>query len=93
MNDHSYSEAERLAIYRAIYERRDMRHFNDAPVAGEVVDRILKAACAAGGCLLIVDSIAQLNDTEKIESAAAEQLQHQQQTRSKASTATSSSSA
>lgn len=42
-----FSDAERGAVYRAIYERRDMRHFRRAPVAGDVLERLLNAAHAA----------------------------------------------
>ncbi|MCE6982752.1 5,6-dimethylbenzimidazole synthase, partial [Pseudomonas frederiksbergensis] len=28
MNEHAFTEAERAAVYRAIGERRDMRHFS-----------------------------------------------------------------
>jgi 5,6-dimethylbenzimidazole synthase len=44
MSQHRYSEAERAAVYRAIYERRDMRHFLPDPVDPEVLTRLLDAA-------------------------------------------------
>ncbi|MDH1630382.1 5,6-dimethylbenzimidazole synthase [Pseudomonas mosselii] len=44
MSRHAYSEAERQAIYRAIGERRDMRHFAGGEVAPEVLGRLLAAA-------------------------------------------------
>ncbi len=44
MSDHAYSDAERAAIYRAIAERRDMRHFSAGTVAPEVLARLLEAA-------------------------------------------------
>ncbi|MDG9883054.1 5,6-dimethylbenzimidazole synthase [Pseudomonas putida CSV86] len=44
MNEHTYSEAERAAIYRAIGERRDMRHFSGGEVAPELLARLLEAA-------------------------------------------------
>lgn len=44
MNDHAYSDAERAAIYRAIGERRDMRHFAGGQVAPELLGRLLAAA-------------------------------------------------
>lgn len=44
MNDHCFTEAERLAVYRAIAERRDMRHFSGGSVAPEVMARLLRAA-------------------------------------------------
>jgi 5,6-dimethylbenzimidazole synthase len=42
--DLSFSPAEREAVYRAIFERRDMRHFTGGPVAPEVMRRLLTAA-------------------------------------------------
>lgn len=42
--DHRYSEAERNAIYRAIAERRDMRHFLPDPVDPAILKRLLAAA-------------------------------------------------
>ena len=39
-----FTEAERAAVYRAIYERRDMRHFAGGKVADEVLLRLLRAA-------------------------------------------------
>ncbi len=39
-----FSESERAAVYRAIYERRDMRHFVPGPVDPEVLRRLLDAA-------------------------------------------------
>lgn len=44
MHDFSYSQHEKEAIYRVIAERRDMRHFLPAPVAPDVLARILQAA-------------------------------------------------
>lgn len=44
MSEHAFSEAERLALYRAIAERRDMRHFVGGQVAPEVMARLLQAA-------------------------------------------------
>lgn len=41
---HRYSDAERAAIYRAISERRDMRHFRSDPVDSAVLSRLLEAA-------------------------------------------------
>lgn len=43
--DCSFSEEERRGVYRAIYERRDVRsHFLPEPVPNEVLGRILDAA-------------------------------------------------
>ncbi len=39
-----FTEAERAAVYRAIYERRDMRHFAGGTVAEDVLLRLLRAA-------------------------------------------------
>ncbi|ANC04563.1 MULTISPECIES: 5,6-dimethylbenzimidazole synthase [Pseudomonas] len=44
MNEHAFSEAERAAVYRAIGERRDMRHFIGGDVAPELLARLLAAA-------------------------------------------------
>ena len=45
MNDtHRYHDAEIAAIYRAIGERRDMRHFLPDPVDSTVLARLLEAA-------------------------------------------------
>jgi nicotinate-nucleotide--dimethylbenzimidazole phosphoribosyltransferase len=43
-----FSEAERLAVYKAIAERRDIRHFRPDPVPDEVLRRVLWAAHHAG---------------------------------------------
>ncbi len=42
--DQAFSAAERQAVYRAIMERRDMRHFSGGSVAPEVMRRLLEAA-------------------------------------------------
>ncbi|MGE8410482.1 MAG: 5,6-dimethylbenzimidazole synthase [Pseudomonas sp.] len=44
MSEHAFSEAERAAVYRAIGERRDMRHFSGGEVAPELLARLLEAA-------------------------------------------------
>ncbi|MCV6589121.1 MAG: 5,6-dimethylbenzimidazole synthase [Marinobacterium sp.] len=44
MSHHAFSEQERAAVYRAIAERRDMRHFRPDPVDPEVLQRLLLAA-------------------------------------------------
>jgi 5,6-dimethylbenzimidazole synthase len=44
MSEHAYSDAERAAVYRAIGERRDMRHFAGGVVAPELLERLLAAA-------------------------------------------------
>jgi len=44
MSQHAFSDAERAAIYRAIGERRDMRHFAGGQVAPQLLGRLLAAA-------------------------------------------------
>jgi 5,6-dimethylbenzimidazole synthase len=44
MSDQAYSADERAAVYRAIAERRDMRHFSGGSVAPELLLRLLEAA-------------------------------------------------
>ncbi|VXC45094.1 5,6-dimethylbenzimidazole synthase [Pseudomonas sp. 8AS] len=44
MSEHAFSPAERAAVYRAIAERRDMRHFAGGVVAPELLARLLEAA-------------------------------------------------
>lgn len=44
MTDYAFSPAERAAVYRAIAERRDMRHFSGGEVAPELLARVLHAA-------------------------------------------------
>ncbi|MBB2930268.1 5,6-dimethylbenzimidazole synthase [Paraburkholderia silvatlantica] len=39
-----FDEAERAAVYRAIYERRDMRHFAPGPIDPATLARLLDAA-------------------------------------------------
>lgn len=43
-NPHAYTEAEQAAIYKAIAERRDMRHFLPTPIAPELLTKLLQAA-------------------------------------------------
>ena len=43
-SDHAFSAAEQQAVYRAIYERRDMRHFSGGAVPDEQLQRLLLAA-------------------------------------------------
>jgi 5,6-dimethylbenzimidazole synthase len=42
-----FSDAERAAVYRAIAERRDMRHFKPDPVDATTLERLLNAAHCA----------------------------------------------
>src|SRR5438128_5361417 len=41
---HSFSDADRAAVYRAIFERRDIRRFRPEPIPAPVLVRILQAA-------------------------------------------------
>jgi 5,6-dimethylbenzimidazole synthase len=41
---HAFSDAEQQAVYRAIHERRDMRHFSGGTVADDTLQRLLSAA-------------------------------------------------
>lgn len=43
-SEHAFSAPERDAVYRAIRERRDMRHFRPDAVAADVLERVLWAA-------------------------------------------------
>ncbi|PAU55992.1 5,6-dimethylbenzimidazole synthase [Pseudomonas indica] len=44
MSEHAFTPEERAAVYRAIAERRDMRHFSGGEVAPELLARLLEAA-------------------------------------------------
>ena len=44
MSEHAFSAEERAAVYRAIAERRDMRHFSPGRVAPALLARLLEAA-------------------------------------------------
>ncbi len=44
MSKHSYTQAEKDAIYKVMAERRDMRHFNGLPLQPELLEKILMAA-------------------------------------------------
>ncbi|MGR9052782.1 MAG: 5,6-dimethylbenzimidazole synthase [Gammaproteobacteria bacterium] len=48
MDKHRFSESEIAGIYRAIAQRRDMRHFRSDPVDPEQLARLLEAAHQAG---------------------------------------------
>ena len=43
-NSHSYSDSEKKAVYKAIAQRRDMRHFNGKPLESDVLQKIIVAA-------------------------------------------------
>jgi len=44
IKDHSFSEAEKEALYKAMAQRRDMRHFNSKSLDPKTLDKILYAA-------------------------------------------------
>jgi 5,6-dimethylbenzimidazole synthase len=44
MTSHRYPDQELQGVYRAIYERRDMRHFLPDPVDPSVLERLMQAA-------------------------------------------------
>lgn len=44
MSRNRFPDADRAAVYRAIYQRRDMRHFLSDPIAPELLKRLLDAA-------------------------------------------------
>ena len=44
MTQHSFSEEEKAAVYKAMSLRRDMRHFNSAPLEPQLLNNILYAA-------------------------------------------------
>ncbi len=48
MNKHKFSTAEIAGVYRAIAERRDMRHFIDKPIVADTLNKLLQAAHQAG---------------------------------------------
>ena len=48
MNPHRFNDQERAGVYRAIAERRDMRHFLSCPIEPEILARLLGAAHQAG---------------------------------------------
>ena len=48
MNKHRFSDSERTGVYKAISERRDMRHFLPDPVDPEILQNLLQAAHKAG---------------------------------------------
>ena len=48
MSKHRFNELERQGVYKAIAERRDMRHFLADPIDPEVLQQLLQAAHQAG---------------------------------------------
>jgi 5,6-dimethylbenzimidazole synthase len=47
MTTAAFTDDERAAVYRAITERRDMRHFRPGPLAPDLLRRLLRAAHCA----------------------------------------------
>lgn len=45
---HEFSETEKAGLYKAVYERRDVRHFKSDPIPDAVLKKILRAAHHAG---------------------------------------------
>lgn len=48
LDKHRFSDVERAGVYKAIAERRDMRHFLPNPVDPKVLQKLLQAAHQAG---------------------------------------------
>lgn len=48
MDKHKFPKAEIAGVYRAIAERRDMRHFINKPIPAETLTKLLQAAHQAG---------------------------------------------
>jgi 5,6-dimethylbenzimidazole synthase len=48
MSRHRFNDAERAGVYKAIAERRDMRHFLPTPIDSDILQRLLQAAHQAG---------------------------------------------
>jgi len=44
MSEQAFNDEQRAAVYRAIAERRDMRHFLATPIEPELLQRLLQAA-------------------------------------------------
>lgn len=84
MSKHRFNESERRGVYKAIAERRDMRHFLPDPVDPKVLHLLLQAAHQAGSVGLMQpwrfiritkqalrDSIYKLVEEERINTAKA----------------------
>ena len=48
MDKHKFTDPEVSGVYRAIAERRDMRHFVDKPIQPALLDKLLRAGHQAG---------------------------------------------
>lgn len=48
MDKHKFTDQEISGVYRAIAERRDMRHFVDKPIQPAILDKLLQAGHQAG---------------------------------------------
>jgi len=48
MDKHKFTDQEIAGVYRAIAERRDMRHFIDKPISAVTLKKLLQAAHQAG---------------------------------------------
>jgi len=48
MSKHRFNDAERHGVYKAIAERRDMRHFLPDPIDAAILKKLLQAAHQAG---------------------------------------------
>ena len=88
MTRHAFDPLERDAVYRAIRERRDMRHFAAGEVPQEQLQRLLQAAHQAPSVGLMQpwrfvriprqalrESIHQLVEQERLETAALDSTQ------------------
>ena len=84
MTEQAFSPEERAAVYRAIRERRDMRHFAGGEVAPELLQRLLHAAHQAPNVGLMQpwrfiriqdpslrEQVAELVEQERLRTAAA----------------------
>ena len=72
-----FNNTERAAVYRAIYERRDMRHFVPTPVDPLVLQRLIDAAHHAPSVGFMqpwrITRFFDHNDLRKLESGLADE--------------------
>ena len=61
----AFSEAEQRGVYRAIHERRDMRHFTGGSVALEVLRRLRSLPETAAVCCIALSANAMPDDIER----------------------------